>query len=129
MSVPPPVTNLHVLLRPNRAQLRRLIATTGAVGALKLGAKTAAARKASRAISPRPRLTFRGGKLVRIALRSSAFKSALGIGVGSTESDLRLAYGLKARRSRNTYRVGRVTFTVRGANGATGRITAVRIGS
>ncbi len=129
VSVPPPVTNLHVVLKPKPAELRRLIETTGAVGALKLGAKTAAALKAARAISPRPRLTFRGGKLVRITLRGGAFKSAFGVGVGSTESDLRLAYGLKARRSKNTYRVGRVTFTVRGANGTTGRITAVRIGS
>jgi sugar lactone lactonase YvrE len=129
VSVPPPVTDLHVVLKPKPAELRRLIATTGAVGALKLGASSGAARKAARAVSPRPRLTFRRGKLVRIALRGGGFKSALGIGIGSTESDLRLAYGLKARRSRNTYRVGRVTFTVRGANGATGRITAVQIGS
>lgn len=129
VSVPPAVTNLHVLLRPNRAQLKRLIETTGSIGALKLGADTAAALKAAGSLSPRPRLTFRGGRLVRIDLRSGAFKSAFGIGVGSTESDLRLAYGLKARRSGKTYRVGRVTFTVRGANGVRGRITAVRIGS
>lgn len=132
VSVPPPVTNLHVRLRPNPSEQGRLIATNGAVGRLRVGMQEASARRAGRRLRPRAQLRFRRGRLARVVLRSPRFRTGLGLGVGSTESALRLAHGRKAKRTRSgrnsTYRVGQIRFIVPRSNGASGKVRRVQVG-
>lgn len=127
VTVPPPVTDLHVRLRRDPSQQARLIETRGSVGRLRLGMSRTAAQRVARRLRPRPRLRFRGGRLVRIEVRSSRFKTAPGVGVGSNEAGLRLAYGLRVTRRGGNYRIGRVSFVVRRPNRATGRVSIVRV--
>jgi len=124
VSVPPPVTDLHINLRRNRSEQARLIDPAGAVGRLRLGMRAAAARRAARALRPRPLLRFRAGRLVRIEVRSSRFKTGAGVGRGSDEAALRRAFGRAIKRSGTTYRYRRAAFLTRA-----GRITVIRVGS
>lgn len=126
--VPPQVTNLNVTLKANPAEQRRLIQASGAVGPVKLGMSVTNARRAAGRVHGRIKLVFRSGRLVRIVVSSAAFRTDLGVGVGTTETNLRFAYGLVLKRSNKTYRLGRITFVVRGANGSTGHVSLVQIG-
>lgn len=128
VTVPPPVTNLHVRLRRNPAQQARLIGPGGTVGRLRLGAGRSAAQRIARRLSPQPRMRFRGGKLVSIELTSRRFRTGAGAGAGSTEADLKIAYGRRLVRRGSRYRLGRLTFVVRRPNGAAGVVRLVRLG-
>lgn len=125
--VPPPVTDLHVRLRRKPSEQARLIEPRGAVGKLRLGMARATARRAARGVRPRPRLRFRGGRLVQIELRSPRFRTGAGVGVGANEGKLRIAYGRRVKRQGGTYRLGRITFVVGRPNGASGRVRLVRV--
>jgi hypothetical protein len=125
VSVPPPVTDLHVRLRPNASEQARLIEPGGSVGRLRLGMSRAEATRVAGRLSPRPRLGFSGGRLVRIEVGSGRYRTGPGIGVTSTETQLHFAYGRKAKRTGGTYRLRRVTFVVSGPNGATGKVKRV----
>lgn len=132
VSVPPPVTDLHVRLRRNASQQRRLIDPRGSVGPLRLGMSRAKAQRAARRMRPRPRLRFRRGRLSRIEVRSRRYRATAAVGPRSREAELRVAYGRQARRSgrgrRARYRVRRAVFSVPRSNGSTRRIRSVVVG-
>jgi DNA-binding beta-propeller fold protein YncE len=125
VSVPPPVTDLHVRLRRNASEQARLIEPKGSVGRLRLGMSRAEATRVAKRLRPRPRLRFRRGRLVSIELSSGRYRTGPGIGVTSTEAGLHLAYGRKAKRKGSRYRLGRASFVVSKANGATGKVRRV----
>ena len=131
--VPPPVTNLDVRLRRNPSEQARLLDPAGRVGRLRLGMGRATATRIARGLRPRPRLSFRRDRLVRIETSSRRYRTGAGLGPGSTERVLRLAYGRRARSSRRgrarTYRIGRLFLVVPRADGATGRVGRARVGS
>lgn len=118
-AVPPPATNIKLELTPDAAVQKLLIDPAGRVGPVRLHAKPG---------KPVAGLKL---KLVRkqvaaIAVRSSRFRTALRIGLGSTEPDFVRAYGGTAKaigkgKSRR-YRITHATFTV-----TNGRITAIAL--
>lgn len=131
VSVPPPVTDLHVRLKRDPAEQARLIGARS-VGRLGMGMPEPAAREIARRLRPRLRLRFRGGRLAGVTIRSNRFRTARNLGVGSTEAALRLAHGRKVKRTRrgrgSTYRLGRVRFVVPRSDGATGKVRLVQVG-
>jgi hypothetical protein len=121
-TVPPAVSGLKLKLHADARQQRYLIDPTGHVGSLRLGGK---AKRISGL-----RLRVVRGRIRAITIRSSRFRTSLGIHLGSHQVDLDRSYVVAARkvfhrrRTRTlTYRVARATFRVRG-----GRVVSIVLG-
>jgi hypothetical protein len=118
-TVPPPATNIKLELVPDPAVQKLLIDPAGRVGTVRLHAKLGKA-------VPGLKIKVARKKVAAISVRSSRFRTALRIGLGSRELDLLRGYpGVaippgKAKTRR--YRIGHATFTVK-----SGKVTAIAL--
>jgi hypothetical protein len=112
--IPPEVTGLKLRLKPDPKQQAKLLdPLAGRAGAVKLGAKKP---KQARGL----KLTVTKGKVRRIEVRSGAYRTVLGVRLGSPALSFRRAFAAqvipadrKARKPLTRYRVGKATFTIK----------------
>jgi hypothetical protein len=125
--VPPEVKGLKLKLRPDPRQQARVIEPhAGRAGSVRIGAKL----KARRIAGLQPKIVR--GRVRSITVRSRAYRTILGVRLGTPSMDLIQAYPTRARtamtrlltsRKAVQHRVGKATFTVR-----RGRVVGIKLG-
>jgi hypothetical protein len=115
--VPPEVTGIRLLLRPNPAEQRNLFDPAGRVGKLKIGMRASARLRVAGL-----RIRIVHGHIRSITIRSKRYRTATGIRLGSARHDFERAFPhevmralVKAKKAApKTFQVKKATFTVKG---------------
>jgi hypothetical protein len=123
--VPPEVTGIRLMLRPDPAQQRYLFDPAGRVGKLKIGMRASA-----RLHMAGLRIRVVHGRIRSITIRSKRYRTAAGIKLGSARHDFERAFPRESVRALakakkagpKTFQVKKATFTVKGA------VTAIKLG-